>query len=310
MSNTNPLFGGSKMMGVCYGPYHQAVSVPKSSYTKTDIDDDLATTAQYFPFIRTYTVQYNQKYLPELCDKNGLGLALGAWIFQGDSASTETEIDTALKEASKYPDTVKVIVVGNEVDLPGNNFSYNEVESALDYAKTQKANYPSLVKTPITVCMTGTGPSKGTWSPLLAKMDDYAFLTIYPYYGQSSPTPSDIAGNMQWSYDHGMKQAEDAGLTVVIAEIGWPSDGNPAKGTSWANEVTNFNATCSWINGTNIYNKAYITMWFEMFNEPWKAINPATGNPDWPWEANFGIYGSGVSPVMKSATGVTFNTCS
>ncbi|MCH2193999.1 hypothetical protein [Kordia sp.] len=57
MSNTNSLFGGSDMMGVCYAPYHQVVSVPKSSYTKANVDADLKIISDFsMTFIRTYTV--------------------------------------------------------------------------------------------------------------------------------------------------------------------------------------------------------------------------------------------------------------
>lgn len=316
MSNTNSLFGGSKMMGVCYAPYHQAASVAKSSYTKEDINKDLQITAQYFDFIRTYTVQHAQKHLPELCSNNGLDLALGCWIFPGDTASTQTEIDTAFEHAVSYPDTVKVIVIGNEVDLASNGYSTTDVTNAITYAKSlkKKSKYAALANTPLTICMTGAGPMSSTWSPFLSDMEDYAFLTIYPWYGQkgnheSNPTkfpmtPGDIAGNMEWSYDNGMVQAVNAGLEVVIAEIGWPSSGDSNADTSWASEVANFKATCQWIKGTNTYSKSFITMWFEMFDEPWKTAEGA-------WGPHWGIYGPGKTPTIKTdSKGTTFSTCS
>ena len=206
-------------MSVCYSPYHQSASTTFSSYTKADIDADLAITAQYFGFIRTYTVQFNQKYLPELCKKHGLGLALGCWIFTGTNvkANTEAEIDTALKQASENVDAVKIIVIGNEVDLASNNYTYKQVEDAFNYAVAQKANYPNLADIQLTICMTGTGTTNATWSPLLSLMQSYAFLTIYPWYGQTAGnmSPGNISGNMDWSYNNGMVQAINAGLEVL-----------------------------------------------------------------------------------------------
>ena len=306
MSNSNSLFGGSNMMGVCYSPYHIA-GKSFGDYTKDDINADLVITAKYFDFIRTYTVQYNQKHLPELCKNNSLGLALGCWIFTGTNAkaNTEAEIDTALAQASAYPDAVKIIVIGNEVDLASNNYTYSQVKDAFDYAVKQKATYDNLSDIPLTICMTGAGPVSSTWSPLLSLMQSYAFLTIYPWYGQTAGnmTPGDIGGNMDWSYDNGMVQAINAGLEVVIAEIGWPSAGDDSKDTNWASEVANFNATCTWINGTNSKKKPFITMWFEMFDEPWKTNEGACG-PYW------GIYGSGTSPAIKTDDKkTTFSTC-
>ncbi|MCH2194000.1 glycosyl hydrolase family 17 protein [Kordia sp.] len=209
---------------------------------------------------------------------------------------------------------VKVIVIGNEVDLASNNYTLAEVESAFNYAKTQLASYPKISNVPLTICMTGAGPMSPTWSTLLSIMQDYAFLTIYPWYGQKGNheknpsqfpmTPGNITGNMQYSYDNGMVQAINAGLEVVIAEIGWPSAGDDNADTNWKAEVTNFNATCKWINGSNIYNKSFITMWFEMFDEPWKTIEGAWG-PYW------GIYGSGTTPKIKTDSSKTkFTKCS
>lgn len=315
MSNTNSLFGGNDMMGVCYAPYHQAATVKKSSYTKANVDADLKIISDFnMKFIRTYTVQGCQQYLPELCKKHNIGVALGAWIFQGDSTSTNAEIDTALAQANAHPEMVKVIVIGNEVDLGSNGYSYKEVKAAFDYAVKELPKYPKIANVPLTICMTGAGPMSATWSPLLSIMQSYAFLTIYPWYGQKgnhendpkkfSMTPGDITGNMQYSYENGMKQAIAAGLEVVIAEIGWPSDGDSNADTNWKAEVTNFNATCTWINGTNTYNKAFITMWFEMFDEPWKTAEGAWG-PYW------GIYGSGTSPKIKTDKAKTsFTKCS
>lgn len=315
MSNTNSLFGGSKMMGVCYAPYHQDATVAKSSYTKADVDADLTIIGDNnFTFIRTYTVQGCQAYLPELCAKHSIGLAMGVWIFQGDSKSTHAEIDAALTAANAHPDMVKVIVIGNEVDLAANGYSYAEVKSAFDYAVKQLANYPKITNVPLTICMTGSGPTDATWSDLLSSMQSYAFLTIYPWYGQksnqgsdpkpSSMTPGDITANMEYSYSNGMAQAIAAGLEVVIAEIGWPSDGCSESDTNWKAEVTNFNATCSWINGTNTYNQAFITMWFEMFDEPWKTAEGA-------WGPHWGIYGSGKNPTIKTDSANTpFTQCS
>ncbi|WP_298518156.1 glycosyl hydrolase family 17 protein [uncultured Kordia sp.] len=312
MSNTNSLFGGSDMMGVCYAPYHQAATVKKSSYTKADVDADLKIISDFnMTFIRTYTVQGCQQHLPELCKAHNIGLALGAWIFQGDSASTHTEIDTALTQANAHPDMVKVIVIGNEVDLASNNYTLAEVEAAFNYAKTQLVNYPKISNVPLTICMTGSGPIPQkapniNWSSLLPLMQDYAFLTIYPWYGQkvnNKFNPNDITANMQYSYNNGMAQAIAAGLEVVIAEIGWPTAGDTTADTNIKASVANFKATCTWINGTNIYKKAFITMWFEMFDEPWKTA-------EGPWGPHWGIYGSGVSPELKKDGSTKFTICS
>jgi len=308
MSNTNSLFGGTNMMGVCYSPYHQKATKAKSSYTEADIKADLKIVKKHFGFIRTYTVQHAQSNLPQLCKEEGIGLALGCWIFTGTDhkANTEAEIDTALAQASAYPDQVKIIVIGNEVDLATNGYTASQVTDAFNYAVTQKATYTNLADVPLTICMTGKGPTDTTWSPLLDLMQAYAFLTIYPWYGQTpaNVNPKEISGNMEWSYNNGMVQCINKNLQVVIAEIGWPSAGNDDMDTNWASEVENYTATCSWINGTNAQSTAYITMWFEMFDEPWKTAEGPQG-PNW------GLYTSGTAPTMKTnKAGTKFTPCS
>lgn len=298
-TNTNSLFNCSQKMGACYAPYHQEASKAKSTYTKADVEADMKLmSAMNVQFIRTYTVQGCQEHLPELCAQYGVGVALGAWIFQGSTSNTETEIDTALKQANAHPDQVKVIVIGNEVDLASNNYTITEVTAAFKYAVAQLKlpKYSSIANVPLTICMTGSGPANATWSPLLSIMQSYAFLTIYPWYGQkgnNSMSPGDITANMQYSYENGMKQAIAANLEVVIAEIGWPTAGDSAADTTVDDQYANMVATSDWINGTNIYNKSFVTMWFEMFDEPWKTAEGA-------WGPHWGVFTSGKSPQQKT----------
>ncbi len=296
MSNgSNPLFGGNQWMGVCYH-LHQDVT-PDS--VAADIDLIKTKVYQYhlgFGFIRTYTaIQGSNQYIVPAADAAGVKVALGAWIVETNGVvdwdATHAEIDGALKQASDYQanGTVPIVVIGNEVDL---HISYRDASTALDYAKTQRKNYPNLANIPLTVCFTGTAPTKPDWPSVVSDCEEYVFLTIYPWYGQKQNnnfTPGDIVRNMSYSHDHGMAQVEHMRKTVVIAEIGWPSDSNDPTGlyTTCANERTNYAATLDWINGNNQYNTAYITMWFEMFDEPWKCQPPGKS-----WECHFGLYTS------------------
>ena len=122
-------------------------------------------------------------------------------------------------------------------------------------------------------------------------------MTIYPYYGQKTNNqnnPSDISGNMSWSYDNGMKQAiQGYGLSVVIGEIGWPSQGNDPAMENTSNEEVNFTASLHWINGANNQSQSYNTFWFSIFDEPWKTNEPYGIGPYW------GIYPSDGSIQAK-----------
>jgi exo-beta-1,3-glucanase (GH17 family) len=81
---------------------------------------------------------------------------------------------------------------------------------------------------------------------------------------------------------------------VVIAEIGWPSEGL-SPWTTVDYEKSNYAVTRKWL-ATHPWNKgntAFDAYWFEMFDEPWKYA------PDAPWEPHFGLYTSGDNPQPK-----------
>jgi len=292
-SGSNPFFDTDQLMGVCYSPYHQAGKA-FGDYTKADIRADMALIADHFSFIRTYTVQNANQYIVDEAKAKGVQVALGAWIFPGDATKTQAEIDTVLSQAAGATDTVKIIVIGNEVDLASAGYTPAEVKTAFEYAVTQKATHSALADVPLTVCFTGTGPMQSEWKPVLDLCQTCVFLTIYPWWAPTTPDPDNISANMQWSYDNGISQAEAAGLAVIIGEIGWPSAGVPAKKTTVANEFTNYATTCSWVQGNNApIDKSYVTFWFEMFDEPWKTAEGAQG-PYW------GLYTDGASPTSKA----------
>ena len=102
------------------------------------------------------------------------------------------------------------------------------------------------------------------------------YLTVYPWYGNADP--GNIDAQMQWSWDNGLRQVAERGKTVVIAEIGWPSEGG--RETSVDNERINFEVTRKSVSGQNSLGKSFDTYWFEMFDEPWKSNEGGQG-PHW-----------------------------
>lgn len=298
----NPLFGGSSFMGICYSPYHQEASKLFGSYTQDDVKADMELIAQNFSYIRTYTVQYANQYNVQEANAQGLQVALGAWIFDSGtskgtiSPDTQNEIATVIQQASQYPDTVKCIVIGNEIDIPKGTTSYtpSQVATAIAYAKTERAKYSNIAHIPITTCTTGAAPGNADWKCVFDKCETYLFMTIYPYYAPS-PDAGDIKPNMQYSYNTSFKPTVDTlKLTPIIAEIGWPSEDEDHKYATVDDEKLNFYTTYDWINGKNIYCTRYVSFWFEMFDEPWKG----SGDPN-NREANWGLYNSGASPTAK-----------
>ena len=212
--------------------------------------------------------------------------------------------------AKQHPSVVMCIVIGNETNSKINdNPNYVKptiVAGYMDYAHEKMIT--AGLKMPLTACITGTGADDKSTYPhedyaglILQKCKDLnnvnhriVLLNIYPYFAPGS-NPANINTNMEWSYEHGMSNAEDNfGLEVIIGEIGWPSakDSIQNDRESIANMKVNFNTALSWVDGKNKYNKAYNSFWFEMFDEPWKKIRG-------PVEPYWGLYEKDGAQIPK-----------
>ncbi len=290
----NDLFTSVEHMGICYGPYHYDGQAPGTTIPDSQIEADLDLIVRNFDFLRTYTIADNMDYVVEVASAKGLEVALGVHCYPGNATQTKADIDKAIAAIKKHPSTVMCLVIGNETDLEGSSgyVPAATVAGYMDYAHT-KMNAEGLIM-PLTSCITGNGANPGNVNyakDILQKCKDLnktdhqvVLLTIYPYYGNGQP--GDISGNMQWSYNNGMSNAENNfGLEVIIGEIGWPSgtanNGTPTSRENIANEETNFKVTLKWIDGSNFLNQAYNTFWFEMFDEPWKTNEPNGIGPSW-----------------------------
>ncbi|MEI8006847.1 MAG: glycosyl hydrolase family 17 protein [Bacteroidota bacterium] len=291
------IFFAKEHMGVNYGPFHYNGQNPGTQVPLTQIQTDLTLIANTFNFIRTYTVANGMDQVVPEAAARSIQVALGVHCYPNDTVSTKADIDLAVSRTAAFPSAVTAIVVGNETNLDGPNYvNDSTVAGYMDYVK-QKLTAAGLTGITVSSCITGTGGLPGVTGnshpcpqimqrcvSLNSQGDQVIFMTIYPYYGQKyggQNTPSDISGNMQWSHDNGMAQAEVLGLGVVIGEIGWPSSGNDSTMENAGNEGLNFAATLLWINGSNIYSKSYNTLWFSMFDEPWKTGEPFNVGPYW-----------------------------
>jgi exo-beta-1,3-glucanase (GH17 family) len=283
---------GPYPMCVCYGPYHQAGQGPGSvNYSPADIHNDMAEIAKYFKKIRTYSIGDANQWNVDIASQHGLQVCLGAWMDKNDPTVVSSQIDTAIQQANQYPGTVVHLIVGNEVDRVFSDPT--PVTNALSYAKQKRGG----LNIPVTACFTGTAMapwSPTNWTNAIQTCEEVVYLTVYPWYGKACPA-GNIDQCMQWSYNNGIQQVMAMGKRVIIAEIGWPSSGGSSdyQPTTPENEALNYSTTQSWVSGNNTLNVSFETFWFEMFDEPWKATGPG------PWEAFWGLYGSGTAPQPK-----------
>ncbi len=288
--------------GVCYGPYRKAGwRPPNIGPTADSVDADMKTIAgRGFTHVRTYGVAGGNQWNVDKATKYNLSLGLGIEVHRNDSLDTVKALITqGLQQAQRASSTYQRhltldLVVGNEVDLGGVDPVL--IKNAIDYGKQERPRYPGITVR-VTCCCTGTAlqANDSPWRGPIADCEGIVYLTVYPWYAfkaGSSCDPANIDPNMRWSWDNGLKQAVALGKQVVIAEIGWPSDGAPNWKTSVANEKLNYGTTRTWVSGKNFLGRAFDTYWFEMFDEPWKTAEGA-------WGTHWGLYTSGDNPQPK-----------
>jgi len=288
--------------GVCYGPYRKAGWAPPNvGPTPDSVEADMKTIAAAgFKNVRTYGVEGGNQWNVDKATKYGLTLGLGIEVNPGENYDTVTaRIKKGLAQAAQaavtYKREIKIdLVIGNEVDYQ--KIHPPLISNAMKFARGERTQYRNVAAT-VTSCFTATALqfADSIWTSVVRECEVAVYLTVYPWYAfkaGSSAKPDNIDLNMKWSWDNGMKQAAALGKRVVIAEIGWPSDGAPQWLTSVANEKINYATTGRWVSGPNNIGQVFDTYWFEMFDEPWKAR-------DAPYESHFGLYTAGDNPQRK-----------
>jgi exo-beta-1,3-glucanase (GH17 family) len=254
-----------------------------------------------FKQIRTYGVDDGNQWNIDKARKFDIRkLAVGVWVFPGNAAKTNAQIDMAIGQlvaaANKYGGFEHIdLVIGNEVNRSDVAvYSPADILSGMAYAKQAVNKVSSILDSVyVTTCFSGTvlrpdQPDAAKWLPVVDACDERTLLTVYPWYGGAAP--NDIKVQMKWSWENGLKQVQARHKEVVIAEIGWPSAGG--RDTSVENEKTNYETTKAWVDMGNPMGISFNTYWFEMFDEPWKTKEGAQG-PHW------GLCTSGSNPQPK-----------
>ncbi|MFZ9642608.1 MAG: beta (1-6) glucan synthase [Candidatus Methylopumilus sp.] len=256
----------AKLQCVSYSPYYKNGQTPLNIQTHIShqqIDHDLATLSKQFACVRIYSVGQGLDYVPEAASKLGMKVYLGAWIGWVKKLN-ERELNLAIAVANKYPDTVKALIVGNEVLLRG-----EQTESAM------KA-YIYRAKTATKVAVTYAD----VWEfwrkhPSLEDSVDFVTVHILPYW-EDNPQPIDHA------LDHTKKVMDLIAQTfkkpILIGETGWPSAGRQREG-----------AEPSLINQAR-YIRGFLMLadeqhWnynlIEAFDQPWKRNLEGTAGGYW-----------------------------
>ena len=201
-----------------YAPFrgNQTPLNPQLIVSPEQIQEDLVELAKVTQCIRTYSVDNGLEKVPELASKVGLKVLLGIWI-GNNRAKNALLIDTAVSLARDYPDTIKAIIVGNEVMLRG-EMTPSDLREIIRSVKAR-------VSVPVTYADVWE-----YWLRYREISNDVDFITIHilPYWENFPVRAEDAAAHVVAI----AKQVAAAfpGKEILIGETGWPSSGRMREG--------------------------------------------------------------------------------
>jgi len=293
-----PLAPGEKLWCMSYAPFRGS-QTPYDANIKipaAQIDEDLRQLAKLTDCVRTYSDDQGIEQVPAIAAKYGLKVLQGIWL-SGKPDKDAVQIKAGVDLANRYPDTIRALVVGNEVLLRGEM-------SGPDLANTIRA-VKAQVKVPVTYA--------DVWefwlrNPEVASAVDFITIHILPYW-EDFPVP---AAQAAAHVEAIRRKVADAfpGKEIVIGEVGWPSAGRMREGAlpSPANEARVIQDVLALAKREHF--KVNV---IESFDAPWKRAAEGTvgghwglldgttrqpkfawgaavsNHPAWPWQAAGGV---------------------
>jgi exo-beta-1,3-glucanase (GH17 family) len=267
-----------KVQCVSYAPYYGKDQTPFKIGTiipKSQIDQDLKRIATQSQCVRIYSVGQGLDYVPQAAQKLGLKVLVGAWI-GWTAADNDKEIKLATALANQYPETVKALIIGNEVLLRG-----EQTEAAMvGYIAKAK----QLTKVPVTYA--------DVWEFWLkhSKLEqsvDFVTIHLLPYWEndpQSVERSIAHANNVMAKLDAAFEKS------ILIGETGWPSIGRQ-RGLSTPSQLNQARYIRAFLR--EAHQKQWNYNLIEAFDQPWKRELEGTVGGFW------GIYDTSLNPKFS-----------
>ena len=264
----SPLAAGEKINCVSYAPFRewQSPLAPGIQITREQIAGDLAILSRIARCVRTYSTEFGLDAVPEIASNYGLDVLLGLWLGR-DAEKNRQEVARALAVAKANPQSVRAVVVGNEVLLRGEM-------SPQDLANTirgVKAQLPKEIQVTY-------GDVWEFWLRHRELVDVVDFVTVHilPYW-EDHPIPAEQAP--AHIADIRVKVGESfPGKPILIGETGWPSAGRMREGAlpSPVNQARVLHGVLALAKREN-----YAVNLIEAFDQPWKRQLEGTVGGHW-----------------------------
>jgi len=214
----SPLTTGEKLYCVSYAPFRdgQDPLVEGTVVSPQQIDEDLTLLSRYTDCIRTYSIENGLDKVPEIAQRHGLKVLHGIWL-ANNAERNRRQIATTVELAKQYPDTIRAVIVGNEVLLRG-DMSAPDLAALIRQVKSQ-------VSMPVTYA--------DVWEYWLRYRElqtvvDFVTIHILPYW-EDFPLRASLAAA---HVDNIRKDVASAipNKEIMIGEVGWPSAGRMREG--------------------------------------------------------------------------------
>ncbi|MCC6609918.1 MAG: glycoside hydrolase family 17 [Burkholderiales bacterium] len=252
---------------ISYAPYRlpgQSPFVAGTRIPAAQIRADLERLARRVRCVRTYSVSQGLAEVPRIARSLGLEVLLGVWIGRDDRAN-ERELARAIEAANREPDTVRAVIVGNEVLL--------RREQPPERLRAMIERVRAAVPQPVTYA--------DVWEFWVRHRElaaGVSFVTVHilPYW-EDQPVPVERAVDHLLQV-YGEVQRALPGKPIFVGETGWPSAGRDREGASpgrinQARYVREF-LTAAAGRGMD-YNL------IEAFDQPWKRDLEGTVGGHW-----------------------------
>jgi GPH family glycoside/pentoside/hexuronide:cation symporter len=241
-----------KLCGLCFSPYVEGQE-PNDKLSESQIRRRMDVIAPYTHAIRSFSCTEGNELIPEVAHQKGLNSIAGAWI-SDDKDRNEKEI-SALIELAKTG-VVNIAAVGNEVLLRG-DVSEEELIVYINRVKEALKGLDVLVGYVDTYYEYYTRPN-------LVEATDIILANCYPFWeGFGIESSLEHLREM-----YALTKYVAKGKKVIIAETGWPSQGNANEDAhpSLINAMKYFIQTQEWASkeGVEIFH-------FSSFDESWKV---------------------------------------
>ncbi|OAN50610.1 exo-beta-1,3-glucanase [Magnetospirillum moscoviense] len=250
---------------VSFAPFRRGQSPISGDYPPpAQIEEDLKSLVGVTKGIRTYTSREGLDVVPALAAKHGIELTHSAWLGQKPEINAQ-EVQALIAAANAHPDSIKRVIVGNEVllrqDLP--------VDRLIAHIREVK----SKVKQPVSYA--------DVWAfylryPQVAEEVDFITIHILPYWEDEPIGVEGAAEHIVKIYR--LIQAKFPGKPILIGEAGWPTKGRN-RGPAAVNmeNAAFFVRTLAKVSKENGFDYNVV----EAFDQPWKAKLEGTVGAFW-----------------------------